>query len=124
MVKLKFLVTGSAGLIGQQLVKDLSKSNQVFSSYNDSMPEYGESVQMDLRDHKQISTVLNEKKPDVVIHLGAMTDVDLCENEIHSSTKINAKSTEIIAKVCSKQNSFLISISTDYVLDGNSGMYK
>ena len=124
MVTLKFLVTGSAGLIGQQLVKDLSKSNEVFSSYNESMPEYGKPVRMDLRDQKQISSVLNEKNPDVVVHLGAMTDVDLCENENHSATEINAKSTEIIAKECSKQNSFLIYLSTDYVFDGNSGMYK
>ena len=124
MVKLKFLVTGSAGLIGQQVVKDLSKSNEVFSSYNDSMPEYGEPVRMDLRDHKQISGVFDEKNPDVVIHLGAMTDVDLCEGENSSASEINAKSTETIAKECSKQNSFLIYLSTDYVFDGNSGMYK
>ena len=124
MVKLKFLVTGSAGLIGQQIVKDLSKSNQVFSSYNESMPEHGEPVRMDLRNHKQISSVFNEKNPDVVIHLGAMTDVDLCESENLSATEINAKSTEIIANECSKQNSFLIYHSTDYVFDGNSGMYK
>ncbi len=124
MVKLKFLVTGSAGLIGQQIIKDLSKSNQVFSSYNESMPEHGEPVRMDLRNHKQISSVFNEKNPDVVIHLGAMTDVDLCESENLSATEINAKSTEIIANECSKQNSFLIYLSTDYVFDGNSGMYK
>ena len=124
MVKLKFLVTGSAGLIGQQLVKDLSDSYQVFSSYNKSIPEYGEPVRMDLRDQKEISNVLNEKNPDVVIHLGAMTDVDLCEREHHSATEINAKSTETIAKECSRQNSFLIYVSTDYVFDGNSGMYK
>jgi dTDP-4-dehydrorhamnose reductase len=121
---LKFLVTGSAGLIGQQVVKDLLKSNEVFSSYNDSMPEYGEPVRMDLRDHKQISGVFDEKNPDVVIHLGAMTDVDLCESENRSASEINAKSTETIAKECSKQNSFLIYLSTDYVFDGNSGMYK
>ena len=124
MVKLKFLVTGSAGLIGQQLVKDLSKSNEVFSSYNESMPENGEPVRMDLRDQKQISSVFNEKNPDVVIHLGAITDVDICESENRSATEVNAKSTEIIAKECSKQNSFLIYLSTDYVFDGNSGMYK
>ena len=99
MVKLKFLVTGSAGLIGQQLVKDLSNSYQVFSSYSKSIPEYGEPVRMDLRDQKEISNVLNEKNPDVVIHLGAMTDVDLCERERHSATEINAKSTETIATV-------------------------
>ena len=124
MVKLKFLVTGSAGLVGQQVVKDLSKSNQVFSCYNESKPEYGDSVKMDLKNYEMVSSILTEIKPDVVIHLGAMTGVDLCEKEKTSASEINTKATEIIAKECSKLNSFLVYVSTDYVFDGNFGMYK
>ena len=124
MVKLKFLVTGSSGLVGQQVVKYLSKSNQVFSCYNESKPEYGDSVKMDLKNYEMISSVLTEIKPDVVIHLGAMTGVDLCEKEKTSASEINTKATEIIAKECSKLNSFLVYVSTDYVFDGNFGMYK
>ena len=124
MVKLKVLVTGSAGLVGQQVVKDLSNSHQVFSCYNESKPEYGDSVKMDLKNREMISSILTEKKPDIVIHLGAMTDVDLCEKEKTSASEINTKATEIIAKECSKLNSFLVYVSTDYVFDGNLGMYK
>ena len=121
---MKFLVTGSAGLVGQQVVKDLSKSNQVFSCYNESKPEYGDSVKMDLKNYEMVSSVLTEIKPDVVIHLGAMTGVDICEKEKTSASEINTKATEIIAKECSKLNSFLVYVSTDYVFDGNFGMYK
>ena len=124
MVKLKVLVTGSAGLVGQQVVKDLSNSHQVFSCYNESKPEYGDSVKMDLKNYEMISSVLTEIKPDVVIHLGAMTGVDICEKEKTSASEINTKATEIIAKECSKLNSFLVYVSTDYVFDGNFGMYK
>ena len=124
MVKLKVLVTGSAGLVGRQVVKDLSNSHQVFSCYNESKPEYGDSVKMDLKNHEMISSVLTEKKPEIVIHLGAMTGVDLCEKERTSASEINTKATEIIAKECSKLNSFLVYVSTDYVFDGNLGMYK
>jgi dTDP-4-dehydrorhamnose reductase len=121
---LKVLVTGSAGLVGRQVVKDLSNSHQVFSCYNESKPEYGDSVKMDLKNHEMISSVLTEKKPEIVIHLGAMTGVDLCEKERTSASEINTKATEIIAKECSKLNSFLVYVSTDYVFDGNLGMYK
>ena len=121
---MKVLVTGSAGLVGQQVVKDLSNSHQVFSCYNESKPEYGDSVKMDLKNHEMISSILTEKKPDIVIHLGAMTGVDLCEKEKTSASEINTKATEIIAKECSKLNSFLVYVSTDYVFDGNLGMYK
>ena len=57
--------------------KRFVKSHQVFSCYNESKPEYGDSVKMDLLNHEMISSVLTETKPDVVIHLGAMTGVDL-----------------------------------------------
>jgi len=124
LVKLKVLVTGSAGLVGRQVVKDLSNSHQVFSCYNESKPEYGDSVKMDLKNHEMISSILTEKKPEIVIHLGAMTGVDLCEKERTSASEINTKATEIIAKECSKLNSFLVYVSTDYVFDGNLGMYK
>ena len=123
MVKLKFLVTGSAGLIGRQIVKDLSETHEVFSCYDKSKPEYGNAVKMDLLNHEMISNVLLETEPDVVIHLGAMTGVDLCEKEESMAFDVNAKSTQIIAQQCSILNTFLVYVSTDYVFDGNSGMY-
>ena len=124
MVKLKFLVTGSAGLVGRQVVKDLSVTHEVFSCYNKSKPEFGIPTKMDLLNYEMISNVLSEKNPDIVIHLGAMTGVDLCEKEKIFASEINTKATEIIAKECSKLNAFLVYVSTDYVFDGNLGMYK
>ena len=124
MVKLKFLVTGSAGLIGRQVVKDLSEIHEVFSCYNKSKPEHGNIIKMDLLNHEMISNVMSEKKPDVVIHLGAMTAVDLCETDQDSAFKINSQATEILAKESSKMNTFIVYVSTDYVFDGNTGMYE
>ena len=98
MVKLKFLVTGSAGLIGRQIVKDLSETHEVFSCYNKSKPEFGIPIKMDLLNHEMISNVLLETEPDVVIHLGAMTGVDLCEKEESMAFDVYAKSTQVIAQ--------------------------
>jgi len=124
LVKLKFLVTGSAGLIGHQVVKDLSETHEVFSCYNKSKPEFGIPTKMDLLNHEMISNVLSEKNPDIVIHLGAMTAVDLCDTQQDNALKINSQATEILAKECSKINSFMVYVSTDYVFDGNTGMYE
>jgi len=124
LVKLKFLVTGSAGLVGRQVVKDLSETHEVFSCYNKSKPEFGIPTKMDLLNHEMISNVLSEKNPDIVIHLGAMTAVDLCDTQQDNALKINSQATEILAKECSKINSFMVYVSTDYVFNGNSGLYK
>ncbi len=124
MVKLKFLVTGSAGLVGRQVVKDLSETHEVFSCYNKSKPEHENVVKMDLLNHEMISNIMSEKKPDIVIHLAAMTAVDLCETDQDSAFKINSEATEILAKESSKINAFIVYVSTDYVFDGNTGMYE
>ena len=121
---MKFLVTGSAGLVGHQVVKDLSESHEVFSCYNKSKPQFGIPMKMDLLNHEMISNVLLETEPDVVIHLGAMTGVDLCETQQDNALKINSQATEILAKECAKINSFMVYVSTDYVFDGNSGLYE
>jgi len=122
---MKFLVTGSAGLIGRQVVKDLSKSdNQVYSCYHNNKPEFGILKQMDLRNAEDISKVIDNVRPDVIIHLAAMTNVDLCETEKELASLINTKATEIISKQAAKMDAFLLYVSTDYVFDGKNGMKK
>ena len=88
----KILVTGSAGLIGTQIVKDLLDNHkQVYSCYNKTKPELGIITHLDLTKKDDIVNTMNRIKPDVVIHLGAMTDVELCETETELAKKINTE---------------------------------
>ena len=122
---MKFLVTGSTGLIGHQLCKDLTKvGKEVFSGYHNTTPVYGTPLPLDLTNYDRIKDSILKIKPDVIIHLGAMTDVDLCEKEKDLAMKINAEATEVLAKQAAKQHAFFIYVSTDYVFDGEKGMRK
>ena len=122
---MKFLVTGSAGLVGSQVVKDLSKQNHtVYSCYNDEKPVHGIPIQLNLTDQDKIIETLQETKPDRIIHLAAMTNVELCETEKELATLLNSKATETIAKQAAKQQVFFVYVSTDYVFDGIHGMKK
>jgi dTDP-4-dehydrorhamnose reductase len=122
---MKFLVTGSAGLIGSQVVKDLSIDNhQVYSCYNDSIPQHGILTKLDLTNQNDIKNILNKIQPDIIIHLGAMTNVDLCETEQNLAMTINAKATETLAYESAKLQAFFVYVSTDYVFDGTQGMKK
>lgn len=122
---MKFLVTGSAGLIGSQVVKDLVEQNhEVYSGYHKIQPEHGISINIDLTNQDDIKDAINRFKPDNIIHLAAMTEVEQCEKEPDLAMKINANATEIIAKQAAKQNIFLTYVSTDYVFDGKYGMRK
>jgi dTDP-4-dehydrorhamnose reductase len=121
---MKILVTGSSGLIGSQLTKDLSKTETVFSVYNTSIPLYGIPVNLDLTQPEQISKVLDEIHPDVILHLAALVDVDKCQENYELSYGINTKPTQIISEFAEKNNIFLIYVSTDYVFDGQYGLRK
>jgi len=122
---MKFLVTGSAGLIGSQIVTDLVQQNHtVYSCYHNKKPLQGISILLDLSDEHQIIQTLQEIKPDRIIHLAAMTGVDLCETEKELATLINTKATETLAKQAAKQNIFFLYVSTDYIFNGINGMKK
>ncbi len=122
---MKFIVTGSAGLVGSQVVKDLlQQKHMVYSCYHNEKPLHGTPILLDLTDENKIIQTIQETKPDRIIHLAAMTNVDLCETEKELATQINTKATEIIAKQAAKQNIFFLYVSTDYVFDGINGMKK
>jgi dTDP-4-dehydrorhamnose reductase len=122
---MKFLVTGSAGLVGSQVVKDLlNLDHKVCSCYHDEKPQNGTPIHLDLTDSEEIVKTIHDTKPDRIIHLAAMTNVDQCEEKKDLSFLLNAKATETIAKQAAKQNIFFVYVSTDYVFDGKKGLKK
>ena len=122
---MKYLVTGSAGLIGSQLVNDLEKSGEiVYSCYNNVKPLCGIPTKLNLLNLEDIHKFFKKIQPDVIIHSAALTDVEKCEVEPKLANSINVKSTEIIAKEAENFDSYLMYISTDYVFDGKKGSYK
>jgi len=121
---MKFLVTGSTGLVGRQVVKDLTENHQVYSCYHDQKPQQGIPISLDLTNLDSIEKVVEQTKPDVIVHLAAMTDVDRCETEKDLALLINAMATEKLAKQAALQKSFFVYVSTDYIFDGTKELWK
>jgi dTDP-4-dehydrorhamnose reductase len=122
---LKLLVTGAGGLLGGKLVElALDAGHQVYSVYNEHPPKGGEAIRTDLRDADAIKNILTSRALDAVIHTASITDVDFCERNPSLAMDVNGKAMESIARACRELGSFLVYVSTDYVFNGQTGMYR
>ena len=109
---MKVLVTGVKGQLGYDVMNELAKRGHT---------GIGVDVEeMDITDAAAVETVLQEIKPDAVVHCAAWTAVDLAEDDdkVDKVRSINAGGTKNIAEVCKKLDCKMVYLSTDYVFDG------
>ena len=124
---MKVLITGGTGLLGWWLVKTFhNKGYEIHATYHSKKPMGLENIvwyRMNLEEPKSIVKVVNEVKPYIVIHSAAYTDVDGCELDKAKAYRANYLGTKMLA-LSSKGVDFFVYISTDYVFDGERGMYN
>jgi dTDP-4-dehydrorhamnose reductase len=59
-------------------------------------------------------------RPEVVLHGGAYTAVDLCETEVDTAFAVNAIGTRHVSEAAARVKAHMVYVSTDYVFDGTS----
>ncbi len=122
---MRIFITGGSGLLGYRLAEMAQERGyDIYSGYCHNKPESGNPVKFDLADADSIIKAMNDVKPDIVIHSAALTDVDRCEVDKNLAYKVNVEGTKVVAELARKLDSFMVYISTDYVFDGEKGMYK
>jgi dTDP-4-dehydrorhamnose reductase len=115
-------VTGASGLLGNKIVKLAGKDYEIIPVHN-TKPLHPNSLKLDITNQNQVSKTYGKLKPEIVIHTASETNVDKCETQKQQAWKINVEGTRNVAKACSKINSKLVYISTDYVFNGEKGRY-
>ena len=120
---MRLLVTGSSGLIGSYFIR-LANNYEIYAAYNSNKPFNNIPIRLDLADADSIKEIINNIRPDAIIHFAAFTDVDRCEKDKEYAKMINADSLKVIAKYANDIGSYLLHISTDYIFDGSKGNYK
>lgn len=122
---MRLLITGATGLIGRDLSSIIiALGHEVYVAQHKTIPEFGTRIKLDIMDEESIQRCFERVKPEVTIHLAALTDVDQCEKDRELALQMNSRSAESIAKASRKNGSHLIHVSTDYVFDGGKGMYN
>jgi dTDP-4-dehydrorhamnose reductase len=121
---LKLLVTGASGLLGHKVAQlAVENGHEVYSTYNEHRTNFGIPIKLDLADQNETSKFITKLKPEAIIHAAAYTDVDGCETNRSLAWKINAEATKHVAIASTRINSHMTYVSTDYVFDGEKGLY-
>lgn len=132
------LITGAAGSIGSELVKQLSCFNvkelilvdQAESALYDVQQDLIKegkhnfiAIVADIRDSLRIDTLFQERKPTMVFHAAAYKHVPLMEKAPYEAIKINVNGTKILADISSQYNvKKFVFVSTDKAVNPTSVM--
>lgn len=110
----KVLITGGTGMLGAYVTDALGVNNPnvVVTTRNE----------IDLSRPDKIYDYVMKVNPDVILHIAAETNVDLCEREPNRAGAYNHVATKEIAKAANDCNAWILYISSSNVF-GTEGKY-
>ena len=129
---MKILILGGDGMLGHELLQNLSNSYNVYVTLRGNEEDYKKIFQFDssytyysisVDKILSIQNIISNIKPHVVINcIGVVKQSVVAENAIES-IKINSLFPHQLLTICKQYKSRLIHISTDCVFSGNKGSY-
>lgn len=121
----RLLVTGASGLLGLNLALQTMGNFHVTGVTNSHALNGAPFavLNVDLSRPGAFSRLIDQTRPDWVVHCAAQANIDACESNPAQSARVNGELPGEIAGVCARQGIRLAHISTDAVFDGLRGNY-
>ena len=107
---MRALVTGANGQLGLEVAR-------VWGAAGDELMLCAHS-DLDVADREATLQAIGASQPDVVLHLGAWTNVDGCETDPARAYASNAIGSRNVAEASALIGARVVYVSTDYVFDG------
>lgn len=125
------LVTGANGFLGYYLTQQLLQKGYhvVATGKGECRLPFADFpgfryVAMDFTDPFAVHDVFQAFRPQAVVHAGAMSKPDECELNQWQAYLVNVEGTVTLLFNAAEQRSFFVFVSTDFVFDGEKGMYS
>ncbi len=123
----KVAITGASGVLGMALALEArTRGYEVVALYR-STPIAIPGVscrRVDLLDEAQTLALLEEIRPDHILHAAAEVRVDWCEDHPEEAVRVNVETSIILATYAARVKARLLYVSTDSVFDGTGSNYS
>lgn len=123
--KQKVLIVGASGFLGRALCDvPIQGLDRVPAARNPRPPYPGsECFRVDVTDAESVVRAVSQVRPDWVINAAAEAGVDRCERYPELARRVNVCGTRNLIRACEDASAGLVTVSTNYVFDGQAGPY-
>ncbi|KAK4179831.1 hypothetical protein QBC36DRAFT_59001 [Triangularia setosa] len=115
------VVTGATGLLGRQVLKAFGNNDWTVKGTGFSRADGTDILKVDLGNADELKKVLDEVKPQAVVHCAANRFPDKVDKDPEGTRALNVETPRTLAQLCAERSILLIYISTDYVFPGKPG---
>jgi dTDP-4-dehydrorhamnose reductase len=117
----KIYIAGCGGMLGEAFYSNLQNRyilKCTDKDVNDSWLKF-----LDFRDFSAYRKDVIEFQPDYLFHIGALTDLEYCEQHVDETYETNTLAVESAVYIANEINIPLLYISTAGIFDGNKNCY-
>jgi dTDP-4-dehydrorhamnose reductase len=107
----RVLLFGGSGQLGGEIRRTWSGVEFIAPSH----------AGVDITDAAAVGAAIERYAPDAVVNCAAFHNVERCEAEPHNAFAANAVAVNAMAEACAQRDIVFMTISTDYVFDGELG---
>ncbi|OGY64319.1 MAG: hypothetical protein A3I89_01360 [Candidatus Harrisonbacteria bacterium RIFCSPLOWO2_02_FULL_41_11] len=116
------LITGCGGMLGEAVYQRLQNRCKVYATDINLNEPWLE--RLDVADRREVQNYLNKVRPDYIVHLAALTDMEYCELNPERAYAVNELGVGNLAEYASQKNTPFVYISTAGVFDGAKDFYN
>jgi dTDP-4-dehydrorhamnose reductase len=118
----RLFIVGSHGFVGEHLAHRAAGRWNVIGG--DLRADTADEVSIDVADPASVAAAFERVRPQMVVLLAALADIDRCETEPKLAEAVNTDGAEFVARGCARGGARLIYTSSAAVFDGTRHGYR